>query len=43
MTLGGGGIPFLFVDELTARMPQSICGKNGGMGGRHVQFAAFGE
>ena len=39
----GVGIPFLFVGELMAQMPQSIGAKNNGMGRRHVQLAAFGE
>jgi len=36
------GMPFLFVDELTAEMPQAV-GANDGIGRMHVQFAVSGE
>jgi general secretion pathway protein M len=36
------GMPFLFVDELTAEMPQSVGAKDG-MGRMHVQLALSGE
>ena len=37
------GMPFLFVDELTAEMPQSVGAKNDGLGRMHVQLAVSGE
>jgi general secretion pathway protein M len=36
------GMPFLFVDELTAEMPQAV-GANDGIGRMHVQLALSGE
>jgi general secretion pathway protein M len=36
------GMPFLFVDELTAEMPQSV-GAAGGTGHMHVQLAVSGQ
>jgi general secretion pathway protein M len=36
------GMPFLFVDELTADMPQAV-GANDGVGRMHVQLALSGE
>ena len=36
------GMPFLFVDELTAEMPQAV-GANDGIGRMHVQLASTGE
>jgi general secretion pathway protein M len=36
------GMPFLFVDELTADMPQAV-GANDGLGRMHVQLALSGE
>jgi general secretion pathway protein M len=36
------GMPFLFIDELTAEMPQAV-GANDGIGRMHVQFAVSGE
>jgi general secretion pathway protein M len=36
------GMPFLFVDELTAEVPQAV-GANDGVGRMHVQFAVSGE
>jgi general secretion pathway protein M len=36
------GMPFLFVDELTAEMPQAV-GANDGVGRMHVQLAVSGE
>jgi general secretion pathway protein M len=36
------GMPFLFVDELTAEMPQAV-GANDGVGKMHVQLAVSGE
>jgi len=36
------GMPFLFVDELTAEMPQAV-GANDGIGRMHVQFALSGQ
>jgi general secretion pathway protein M len=36
------GMPFLFVDELTAEMPQEVAA-SGGVGKMHVQFAVSGE
>jgi general secretion pathway protein M len=36
------GMPFLFVDELTAEMPQAV-GANNGVGKMHVQLAVSGE
>jgi general secretion pathway protein M len=37
------GMPFLFVDELTAEMPQSVGARNDGLGRMHVQLAVSGE
>jgi len=34
--------PFLFVDEMTAEMPQAV-GANDGIGRMHVQLALSGE
>jgi general secretion pathway protein M len=36
------GMPFLFVDELTAQMPQAV-GAAGGTGRMHVQLAVSGQ
>jgi general secretion pathway protein M len=36
------GMPFLFVDELTAEMPQAV-GAAGGVGRMHVQLAVSGQ
>lgn len=36
------GMPFLFVDELTAEMPQAV-GAAGGIGRMHVQLAVSGQ
>jgi hypothetical protein len=36
------GMPFLFVDELTAEMPAAV-GANSGIGRMHVQLALSGE
>ena len=36
------GMPFLFIDELTAEMPQAV-GANDGVGRMHVQLAVSGE
>ena len=36
------GMPFLFVNELTAEMPQAV-GANDGIGRMHVQLALSGE
>ena len=36
------GMPFLFIDEMTAEMPQAV-GANNGVGRMHVQLALSGE
>jgi general secretion pathway protein M len=36
------GMPFLFIDELTAEMPQAV-GANDGVGRMHVQLAVSGQ